>query len=42
MSDALIATSSEAPQSPAEAYDPTRKQKSADKTARIPIKIWRL
>jgi lipoic acid synthetase len=38
MSDALIATSSEAPQSPAE-YDPTRKQKSADKTARIPIKI---
>ena len=39
MSDALIATSSEAPQSPAEQYDPTRKQKSADKTARIPIKI---
>ncbi|MBP0632023.1 MULTISPECIES: lipoyl synthase [unclassified Cupriavidus] len=42
MSDALIApiaSSSEAPQSPAEAYDPTRKQKSADKTARIPIKI---
>ncbi|CAG2155579.1 Lipoyl synthase [Cupriavidus campinensis] len=38
MSDALIAPSSEAPQSPAE-YDPTRKQKSADKTARIPIKI---
>ncbi|MGO4307792.1 lipoyl synthase [Cupriavidus sp. RAF12] len=38
MSDALIATSSEAPQSPAD-YDPTRKQKSADKTARIPIKI---
>ncbi|WP_454055698.1 lipoyl synthase [Cupriavidus sp. Marseille-Q8015] len=40
MSDALIATSSEAPQTPAQAdYDPTRKQKSADKTARIPIKI---
>ncbi|PZX25316.1 lipoyl/lipoate synthase, an iron-sulfur enzyme [Cupriavidus phytorum] len=42
MSDALIApnaASSEAPQSPAEQYDPTRKQKSADKTARIPIKI---
>ncbi|MBP0622054.1 lipoyl synthase [Cupriavidus consociatus] len=42
MSDALIApiaSSSEVPQSPAEAYDPTRKQKSADKTARIPIKI---
>ncbi|QET03105.1 lipoyl synthase [Cupriavidus pauculus] len=36
MSDALIATSSEAPQAD---YDPTRKQKSADKTARIPIKI---
>ncbi|KJK23417.1 lipoyl synthase [Burkholderiaceae bacterium 16] len=39
MSDALIATSSEAPQPQAEQYDPTRKQKSADKTARIPIKI---
>ncbi|WP_423195196.1 lipoyl synthase [Cupriavidus sp. H19C3] len=40
MSDALIATSSEAPQTPDQAdYDPTRKQKSADKTARIPIKI---
>jgi len=38
MSDALIATSSEAPQFPAD-YDPTRKQKSGDKTARIPIKI---
>jgi len=38
MSDAPIATSSEAPQSPAE-YDPTKKQKSAEKTARIPIKI---
>lgn len=40
MSDALIATSN--PQGDAEqgaAYDPTRKQKSADKTARIPIKI---
>ncbi|MGO4332180.1 lipoyl synthase [Cupriavidus sp. 2TAF22] len=39
MSDALIASSSEAPQPQAEQYDPTRKQKSADKTARIPIKI---
>ncbi|CAG2131838.1 Lipoyl synthase [Cupriavidus yeoncheonensis] len=39
MSDALIASSSDTPQSPAEQYDPTRKQKSADKTARIPIKI---
>jgi len=43
MSDALIAPSSEAPQnsstSPAQEYDPTRKQKSADKTSRIPIKI---
>lgn len=39
MSDALIVTSSEAPQPQAEQYDPTRKQKSADKTARIPIKI---
>jgi len=38
MSDAPIATSSEAPQSPAD-YDPTKKQKSAEKTARIPIKI---
>ncbi len=38
MSDALIATSSEAPQAPAE-YDATKKQKSAEKTARIPIKI---
>ena len=37
MSDALIATSSEAPQSPE--YDATKKQKSAEKTARIPIKI---
>ncbi len=40
MSDALIATSN--PQGDAAqgaAYDPTRKQKSADKTARIPIKI---
>lgn len=40
MSDALIATSN--PQGDATqgaAYDPTRKQKSADKTARIPIKI---
>ncbi|MDT6963446.1 MULTISPECIES: lipoyl synthase [unclassified Cupriavidus] len=43
MSDALIATSSEAPQSPAAQspaeYDATKKQKSAEKTARIPIKI---
>ncbi|CAG9182032.1 lipoyl synthase [Cupriavidus respiraculi] len=39
MSDALIAASSEAPATAPEAYDPTRKQKSADKTARIPIKI---
>ncbi|MEN7528014.1 MULTISPECIES: lipoyl synthase [unclassified Cupriavidus] len=38
MSDALIATSSEVPQAPAE-YDATKKQKSAEKTARIPIKI---
>ena len=38
MSDALIATSSEVTQSPAD-YDPTKKQKSAEKTARIPIKI---
>ncbi|WP_422647709.1 lipoyl synthase [Cupriavidus sp. H18C1] len=40
MSDALIANSN--PQGDAAqgaAYDPTRKQKSADKTARIPIKI---
>ena len=37
MSDALIATSSEAPQTPE--YDATKKQKSAEKTARIPIKI---
>ena len=40
MSDALIATSSEAPQTPAAPeYDATKKQKSAEKTARIPIKI---
>src|SRR5437868_15332369 len=39
MSDALIATSSEVPDTASEAYDPTRKQKSADKTSRIPIKI---
>ncbi|EKZ98342.1 MULTISPECIES: lipoyl synthase [Cupriavidus] len=38
MSDAPIATSSEVTQSPAD-YDPTKKQKSAEKTARIPIKI---
>ncbi|MBY4896773.1 lipoyl synthase [Cupriavidus sp. AU9028] len=43
MSDALIATSTDTAsadaQAAAPAYDPTRKQKSADKTARIPIKI---
>lgn len=41
MSDAPIATSSEAPQVPAQVpeYDATKKQKSAEKTARIPIKI---
>ncbi|MGY8526362.1 lipoyl synthase [Paracidovorax citrulli] len=47
MSDALIATSTDTAsadaqtgaQSAAPGYDPTRKQKSADKTARIPIKI---
>lgn len=47
MSDALIATSTDTAsadaqtgaQAAAPGYDPTRKQKSADKTARIPIKI---
>lgn len=41
MSDALIATTTPSgePDAAAQAYDPTRKQKSADKTARIPIKI---
>lgn len=41
MSDALIATSSQTgeAQPAAQTYDPSRKQKSADKTARIPIKI---
>ncbi len=39
MSDAPIVTSSQAQPSTTEAYDPTRKQKSLDKTARIPIKI---
>lgn len=44
MSDALIAptiapTSAPTSEAPQADYDPTRKQKSADKTARIPIKI---